>query len=74
MKVKKLVLNKTTIANLYSNEMNKLKGGIILVTEDKSLLYPTCEGCKTSPTNCLSHCDDCPVPRGVNAGLETEIC
>jgi hypothetical protein len=72
MKVKKLVLNKKTIANLYGNEMYMLKGGMIRVTEDKSFLYPTCD-CKTSPSQCLSHCNDCPVQTAPNAGWETEI-
>jgi natural product precursor len=73
MKIKKLVLNKKTIANLYSNEMNMMKGGMIRVAENQSILYPTCY-CKTSPSQCLSHCNDCPAGTGVNGGLDTEVC
>ncbi len=73
MKVKKLVLNKKTIANLYGSEMNRLMGGLIRVTEDKSFLYPSCE-CDSTPSQCLSHCNDCPVQTGANGGLETDIC
>jgi len=58
---KKLSLNKKTIADLNSSEMNWLKGGQAEPT--KSCDYTLC-GCCTKPEHsCFTYCGSCPCPR-----------
>ncbi|HLP59476.1 MAG TPA: class I lanthipeptide [Candidatus Deferrimicrobium sp.] len=42
---KKLILNKQTISNLKDGEMNKLKGGVTLRTDCKTVCISDCFTC-----------------------------
>jgi natural product precursor len=63
----KLTLNKKTIADLNSSEMNGLKGGQI-IPDEMSRYYTLC-GCPTKwEYSCFTYCGSCPCQTGVEDG------